>query len=86
MLILLGGAIIVAVLVGVTLKGIGQNTGGTAVNTINCTVSSCMECWQKTGCSGYDAINTKIFDGSNANIGDCTGAIKINYFKCQPKP
>jgi len=69
-LILLGGAIIVAIIVGVALKGLASNSANQAQNQINCTVLDCSGCKTTAGCSGYSIAEVKLWDGNPSN-GNC---------------
>ena len=52
-LLLLGGAILIAIIVGMTLKNIGSTVGNQAINQISCTGLNCDECKKITGCTVY---------------------------------
>ncbi len=81
MLILLAGAIMVTIIVGVALKNIGSQSANTTTNTIKCTIMDCTSCKTTTGCAGYQLDGTQItWDALNPS---CTETEKTLFSSCQ---
>jgi uncharacterized protein (UPF0333 family) len=66
-LMLLGGAIIIALVVGIALKNIGTDTGNQAQNQIKCVNLECNSCKKTDSCIGAKEDGTTLFEGSSTS-------------------
>lgn len=81
LLLLLGGAILVAVIIGMALKNMGGIVGNQATNQINCTALDCSTCKKTVGCMVYWNDGTAPLAGSGT--ADCTATELPKFDSCK---
>ncbi len=84
-LMLLGGAILVTIIIGIALKNVGSQSANTTTNTIKCTMLDCTSCKTTAGCTGYQADGTVLaWDITVPATDPCTSIDKALFSSCKP--
>ncbi|GEM_PF-1100952 len=83
-LLLIGGAILIAITVIATITSIGNNAGGSISSGAECaSIIGCSTCKQNPACSGFSANGIPLFSGATG-APDCTTTEAQSFTQCKP--
>ncbi len=81
-LLLIGGAVLIAVIVIAVITGLGTNTANNVNIAATCAVKSCDQCKIAVGCAGFNAEQVRTFTGA-VGAGNCTAGDAAAFAICK---
>ena len=78
-LLLIGGALLVAIIIGIALKSIATQSSNQAIEQIKCEGLNCDNCIRTAGCAGFMQDGTPIAPWVSDPAASCNNAQKTAF-------
>ncbi len=83
-LLLIGGAVLIAVIVIAVITGLANTSGNTVNTSATCAIKTCDQCKNYTGCAGFGVSGARTFTGATVvPIVPCTAAEATAFNVCK---